>query len=71
MASERMRKEYDFSKGVRGKFYRPGLKLEIPVYLDDEAMAFVQRIARKKKTDLSAVVNDLILSDKRLAEAIE
>jgi len=71
MASERMRKEYDFSKGVRGKFYRPGLKLEIPVYLDDEAMDFVQRIARKKNTDVSAVVNDLILSDKRLAEAIE
>ncbi|HPD15726.1 MAG TPA: hypothetical protein PLE19_12290 [Planctomycetota bacterium] len=71
MASERMRKECDFSKGVRGKFHRPGLKLEMPVYLDDEAMAFVQHIARKKKTDVSAVVNDLILSDKRLAEVIE
>ncbi|MBM4042749.1 MAG: hypothetical protein FJ290_30035 [Planctomycetes bacterium] len=66
-----MRKGYDFSKGVRGKFYRPGLKLEIPLYLDDEAMVFVQRIARKKKTDVSAVVNDLILSHKRLAEVIE
>ncbi len=71
MASERMKKEYDFSKGVRGKFYHPVLKLELPVYLDDEAMAFVQRIARKKKTDVSSVVNDLILSDKRLAEVIE
>ena len=71
MASERVKKEYNFSKGVRGKFYRPGLKLELPVYLDEEAMAVVQRIARKEKTDVSAVVNDLILSDKRLAEAIE
>ena len=71
MASERMRKEYDFSKGVRGKFYHPGLKLELPVYLDDEAIAFVQRVARKKKTDISSVVNDVILSDKRLAEVIE
>jgi len=71
MASERMRKEVDFSKGVRGKFYRPGLKLELPVYLDDEALAFVQRVARKKKTDVSSVVNQLILSDKRLAEVIE
>src|SRR5574337_1552919 len=57
MASEEMRKEYDFSKGVRGKFYRPGLKLSLPVYLDQEAMTFVQRIARKKKTDISTVVN--------------
>jgi hypothetical protein len=66
-----MRKEVDFSKGVRGKFYRPGLKLELPVYLDDEAMAFVQRIARRKKTDVSSVVNQLILSDKRLAEVMK
>jgi len=71
MAAENMKKEYDFTKGVRGKFYRPGLKLNLPVYLDEEALAFVQRIARKKKTDISSVVNQLILSDKRLAEAIE
>jgi hypothetical protein len=71
MASERMRKEYDFSKGLRGKFCRPGLRLELPVYLDAEALAFVERIARKKKTDICSVVNQLILSDKRLAEVIE
>ncbi|NJD69672.1 MAG: hypothetical protein C3F12_14355 [Candidatus Methylomirabilota bacterium] len=66
-----MRKEYDCSKGVRGKFYRPGFKLSLPVYLDSEAMAFVQRIARKKKTDISTVVNTLILTDTHLAEVIE
>ncbi len=71
MASEGMKREYDFSKGVRGKFYRPGLQLRLPVYLDQEAMAFVQRIARKKKTDISTVVNELILTDKQLAEVIE
>lgn len=71
MASEEMRKEYDLSKGVRGKFYRPDLEISLPVYLDHEAMAFVQRIARKKKTDISTVVNKLILTDKYLAEVIE
>jgi hypothetical protein len=71
MAAENMKKEYDFSKGVRGKFYRRGLRLNLPVYLDKEALAFVERIARKKKTDISSVVNQLILSDKRLAEVIE
>jgi hypothetical protein len=71
MASESMKREYDFSKGVRGKFYRPGLTLRLPVYLDQEALAFVQRIARKKKTDISTVVNELILTDKHLAEVIE
>lgn len=65
-----MKKEYDFSKGVRGKFYRPGLRLNLPVYLDDKALAFVQAIARKKKTDISSVVNELILSGKHLADIV-
>ena len=31
-----MKKEYDFSKGKRGKFYRPGAKLNLPVYLEPD-----------------------------------
>lgn len=27
--------EIDFSKGVRGKFYREGDRLRLPLYLDD------------------------------------
>jgi hypothetical protein len=27
-----MRKEYDFSKGVHGKFYRPEVELNLPIY---------------------------------------
>jgi hypothetical protein len=29
-----MKKEYDFSKGERGKFYRSDSELELPIYLD-------------------------------------
>lgn len=29
-----MKKEYDFSKGIRGKFYKPDIQLNIPVYLE-------------------------------------
>ena len=47
------------------------LLLRLPVYLDEEALAFVQRIARKKKIDVSSVVNELILSNERLAEVID
>jgi len=36
-----MKKEYDFSKGERGKFFRPDAVLNIPVYLEpDVAKAF-------------------------------
>jgi len=55
-----MKKSYDLSKAERGKFYRPGAKLNLPVYLDEEVLAYVTRIARKRKTDLSAVVNQLL-----------
>jgi hypothetical protein len=36
-----MKKEYDFSKGERGKFYHPDAELRIPIYLEpDVAKAF-------------------------------
>jgi len=66
-----MRKEYDFSKGVRGKFYKPDIKINLPVYLDSEVLDFVQRIARKRKTDISSVVNNLIKNDIQLIENAE
>lgn len=66
-----MRKEYDFSKGERGKFYRRDIKLNIPIYLDKEVSAFVEKIASKKGIDRSSVVNDLLRGDIKIAEAME
>ncbi|MDP8262456.1 MAG: hypothetical protein P9M13_04035 [Candidatus Ancaeobacter aquaticus] len=65
-----MKKEYDFSKGERGKFYKPNLKLNLPIYLKPEIMTFVASIAKKKNSDLSTVVNNLIKTDKQLAKVI-
>ena len=31
-----MKKEYDFFKGERGKFYRPDAELSIPIYLEPD-----------------------------------
>lgn len=58
-----MRKEYDFSKGERGKFFHPDAKLNIPVYLDEEVSAFVDKIAAAKGMDRSSVVNELLRCD--------
>lgn len=66
-----MKSEYDFSKGERGKFYRPNAKLSLPVYLDEEVLAFVQRIAKWRKTDLSSVVNQLLRTDMQVAEVLK
>ena len=66
-----MRKEYDFSKGVRGKFYQPNAKLNLPVSLDKEVLSFVLKIAEKRKTDLSSIVNELLRKDMQLADALK
>lgn len=66
-----MKKEYDFSKGQRGKFYKPGAKLNLPVYLNAEVRKFVEGIAESKRADVSTVVNELLESDMRLADVIK
>lgn len=43
-----MREEYDFSNGERGKFYHPDLKLNIPIYLEEEVSIFIE-MARIRK----------------------
>jgi hypothetical protein len=52
-----MRKEYDFSKGERGKFYRPDIELNLPIYLDPDVAPFVQRMAAEKGVEVTAIVN--------------
>ena len=47
-----MKKEYGFSQGERGKFYRPDAEVNIPVYLDAENLSFVEKIAEKKKKNI-------------------
>jgi hypothetical protein len=66
-----MKDEYDFSEAERGKFYRPNTTLNLPVYLEEEVLAFIQSIAEKRDEDLSSVVNQLIRTDMKLAEVMK
>ncbi len=65
-----MKKEYDFSKAERGRFYRPGAKLNIPVYLKPRVHSHLARVARKRGEDISTVVNKLLQHEIELAEAL-
>ena len=65
---EDMPHEIDFSQGVRGKFYRPGMKLNLPVYLDEDVQIRLTNLARAKGVDLSDLVNDLLKKDLELIE---
>lgn len=55
-----MKREYDFSKGVRGKFYRKGAELRLPIYLDAKLQEQVERLARKNGKDIGEIVNQLV-----------
>ena len=66
-----MKNEYAFSKGERGKSYRPDMKLNIPIYLDEEVLAFVDNISSKKGLDRSTVVNELLRGDITIAQVME
>ncbi len=65
-----MREEYDFSKGERGKFYRHDVKLNVPIYLDEDVLAFVEELASKKGVDRSTVVNEILKGGMRIAENV-
>ncbi len=64
-----MREEYDFSKGERGKFYRPDAELNIPVYLDEDVASFLRKLAEQKGTDVESIVNDWLRQSIRLVES--
>ena len=66
-----MKEEYDFSNGKRGKFYRDNVKLNLPVYLDDEVMEIVKKIAQKKNVNIQTVVNQLLRSDMNIADLVQ
>ena len=63
-----MKDEYDFSKGERGKFYRPDAVLRLPVYLDEKVQNYLTAKANAKGVDLSALVNDLLRINIELIE---
>jgi len=65
-----MKKEYDFSKGERGKFYRPDVRLNLPIYLDDDVAEFVQKYARRKKVDAQTAANEILRVNKEMLQTL-
>lgn len=65
-----MKKEYDFRNAEQGKFYVPIEEIKIPIYLDKDIEEFVLKIAEKKKSDVSSVVNQILAKDRELAELV-
>jgi len=65
-----MKKEYDFSKGERGKFYRPDAKLYLPVYIKTDMMEVLRKLSKKKGVDVATIVNEWIKKDISIVETV-
>ncbi|MDD5212397.1 MAG: hypothetical protein PHV62_08265 [Sulfuricurvum sp.] len=61
-----MKKEYDFTKGIRGKFYNENATFNIPVYLEPDNELFIRKIAEEKQMTFSGIVNQLLSKDREL-----
>jgi len=64
-------KEHNFSKGVRGKFYRPNASLNLPVYLDADVLDYLAAKAKAKGIEVNDMVNDLLRKDIALIEGVK
>ena len=63
-------REIDFSQGVRGKFYRSGMKLRIPVYLEETLLGSLAEIAERRGVNLDDLVSDLLRRDLAIVDAL-
>jgi cytidylate kinase len=65
-----MKPHYDLSTAERGKFYRKGARVRLPIYLDGQLQKRLERIAQKKGRDVGDVVSDLLIKDVELLEEL-
>ena len=56
---------------MRGKFYREGVRLNLPIYLDKDIADFVQKLAKQKKLDSQTVVNKMLRGNKEIIQALQ
>jgi hypothetical protein len=65
-----MKEEYDFSKGIRGKFYRKDAVFHLPIYLEPEVESFISKLAKEQKKNWSEIVNMLLIRNKELMQVL-
>ena len=54
-----MKDEYDFSDGVRGRFYEPK-KIPVSLRLDNDIVLFFKKLASEKKVPYQTLINALL-----------
>jgi len=54
-----MKDEYEFSDGVRGRFYKPK-KIPVSLRLDNDIVLFFKKLASEKKVPYQTLINALL-----------
>jgi len=65
-----MKTEYDFSKGERGKFFRPA-ELRLPIYLSADVQSYLTERAAQKGIPLGEMVNTLLKQEIQMIESVK
>jgi len=65
-----MKPEYDFSKGERGKFFRPNAEIRLPIYLNADVQAYLAERAAQKGIPLGEMVNMLLKQEIQMIETV-
>lgn len=60
--------EIDSSGGTRGKLYRSGATLNLPVYLEAEVQTRLAKLANDKGIDFPTLVNEMLRKDIEIIE---
>ena len=66
-----MKKEYDFSRAERGKFYRQNADLRLPIYLGTRLQKQVEGLATRTGRDMGDLVNQIVEAEMRLIGDLE
>ena len=66
-----MKKEYDFSRAERGRFYRKNADLRLPIYLGSRLQKQVESLATRTGRDLGDVVNQIVETEMQLIGDLE
>jgi len=65
-----MKPEYDFTKGERGKFFRPNAELRLPIYSNADVQTYLAEPAAQKGMPLSEMVNTLLKQEIEMIESV-
>jgi hypothetical protein len=66
-----MKPDYDFTKGERGKFFRPDVDLHVPIYLEADVQNYLAEHAAQKGMSLGEIVNSLLKQEIEIIESVK